>query len=116
MATVAPRTRALTLPRTSASSAAAALDATPGTLGRERVGEIQRARILAAMTELVRERGIGGVTVAHVVVRSGVSRRTFYELFEDREDCLLAAFEQAVACAAATVLHDYEAAGAIWEE
>ena len=39
------------------------------------------------MTELVRERGVGAVTVAHVVARSGVSRRTFYELFEDREGC-----------------------------
>ncbi|HEY2766851.1 MAG TPA: TetR family transcriptional regulator [Solirubrobacteraceae bacterium] len=61
-----------------------------------RVGEIQRARILLAMSELVRERGAAGVTVAHVVSRSGVSRRTFYELFADREACFLAAFDSAV--------------------
>ncbi|HWX44829.1 MAG TPA: TetR/AcrR family transcriptional regulator [Solirubrobacteraceae bacterium] len=66
-------------------------------IGRTGVGEIQRARIIAALSELVRERGAGGVTVAHVVARSGVSRRTFYELFEDREDCFLAAFDRAVA-------------------
>jgi AcrR family transcriptional regulator len=53
-------------------------------VGREKVSEIQRARILGAMTEVAAERGAANVTVAHVVARSGVSRRTFYELFEDR--------------------------------
>ena len=38
-----------------------------------------------------REGGVSAVTVSHVVARSGVSRRTFYELFDDREDCFLAA-------------------------
>jgi AcrR family transcriptional regulator len=83
--------------------------------GRIGVGEIQRARIIAAMGELVRERGAGGVTVAHVVARSGVSRRTFYELFEDREDCFLAAFDVAVVRASESVLPAYrEPAG--WRE
>lgn len=40
------------------------------------------------------ERGAGEVSVAQVVERSGVSRRTFYEAFDDREACFLAAFEQ----------------------
>jgi AcrR family transcriptional regulator len=79
------------------------------------VGEIQRARIIAAMGELVRERGTGAATVAHVVVRSGVSRRTFYELFEDREDCFLAAFDLAIARAAETVLPAYRG-HARWRE
>jgi AcrR family transcriptional regulator len=88
-------------------------------LGREGVAELQRARIVAAMSELVSERGVGGVTVAHVVTRSGVSRRTFYELFEDREECLLATFEHAVTCAAAAVLPAYKTArrnAGGWEE
>ena len=88
----------------------------PNTLSREGVGDLQRARILAAMTELVRERGVAGVTVAHIVGRSGVSRRTFYELFEDREDCLLAAFEHAIARAAVEVRPAYEAPDRRWEE
>jgi AcrR family transcriptional regulator len=67
------------------------------------------------MSELVRERGAIGVTVAHVVGRSGVSRRTFYELFEDREDCFLAAFDQAIARASESVLPAYAAPGA-WRE
>ncbi len=42
------------------------------------------------MMEVAGERGAGNATVAHVVARSGVSRRTFYEMFADREDCLVA--------------------------
>ncbi len=84
-------------------------------LGRGGVGEIQRARIIAAMGELVRERDSGGVSVAHVVARSGVSRRTFYELFEDREDCFLAAFDRAVSRAAETAAPAYRAGGS-WRE
>jgi AcrR family transcriptional regulator len=87
----------------------------PDVLGREQVGELQRARILAAMTELVRERGAAHVTVAHVVARSGVSRRTFYEQFDDREGCLLAAFEHALECAARAVRPAYESASG-WRE
>ena len=91
------------------------LDAPDGLLTRERVSELQRARILASITEVVRERGVRGVAVAQIVARSGVSRRTFYDLFDDREDCLAAAFEHAVKCAAAMVLPAYEAAGG-WQE
>ena len=88
---------------------------TSGAPSRGRVGEIQRARILSAMGELVRERGPGAVTVAHVVARSGVSRRTFYELFTDREDCFLAAFDIAIVRAAESVLPAYGAPGK-WRE
>lgn len=84
-------------------------------VGRMRVCEIQRARILLAMSELVRERGAAGVTVAHVVLRSGVSRRTFYELFVDREDCFLAAFDSAIAAGRERVVAAYTSA-APWRE
>ena len=43
--------------------------------------------------------------------RSGVSRRTFYELFEDREDCFLAAFDGAIARIASEVVPAYEHPG-----
>jgi AcrR family transcriptional regulator len=72
------------------------------------VSEIQRLRILAAMAEVAAERGAGTVTVAHVVTRAGVSRRTFYELFEDRDECLLVTFNEAVLRASVTVLAAYE--------
>jgi AcrR family transcriptional regulator len=82
---------------------------------REQVDEIQRARVLAALCEVVAERGAARATVAHVVARAGVSRRTFYELFADREECFLAAFDQAVERAAARVLPSFEGAGR-WRE
>jgi AcrR family transcriptional regulator/DNA-binding MarR family transcriptional regulator len=84
-------------------------------LGRERVVDIQRARMLAAMFDVVAERGAANASVAHVVARSGVSRRTFYELFEDREDCLLAAFDEAVLLASECVVGAYETGGG-WRE
>ena len=83
--------------------------------GRSRVSEIQRARILTAIGEVARERGAASLTVAHVVARSGVSRRTFYELFEDREDCFLAALEQAIGKASERVLPAYRSGGS-WRE
>jgi AcrR family transcriptional regulator len=82
-----------------------------GGLPREHVSEIQRLRILGAMGEVAAERGAGSVTVAHVVARAGVSRRTFYDLFGDREECFLAAFEQALAQASTVVLEAYRAPG-----
>jgi AcrR family transcriptional regulator len=74
---------------------------------REQVAGIQRARMLTAMVEEVSERGAGNVSVSHVVARSGVSRRTFYEIFEDREDCFLAAFDEAVGRVAEAVIPAY---------
>jgi AcrR family transcriptional regulator len=76
-------------------------------LERERVAEVQRARMLGAMVDLTRERGAERVTVAHVVGRAGVSRRTFYELFDDREACLLAALDEALARIEAAVVPAY---------
>jgi AcrR family transcriptional regulator len=55
------------------------------------------------------------VTVAHIVARSGVSRRTFYELFADREDCFLAALDLALARGAEAVVPQYEGGGR-WRE
>src|SRR5207253_2083261 len=39
------------------------------------------------------ERGYPATTVADVVERAGVSRRTFYEQFADKEACFLAAYD-----------------------
>ncbi len=83
--------------------------------GRGGVAEIQRARMIAALVEVAGERGVGGVTVAHVVARSGVSRRTFYELFDDREDCFLAGFDEAVERGARRVVPAFRGSGA-WRE
>lgn len=78
------------------------------------IEQIQRTRILAAMAQVADAQGVANVTVANVVTRAGVSRRTFYELFSDCEGCLLEALEDAVARAGARVLPAYEAMPAGW--
>lgn len=86
-----------------------------GNARQERVREIQRARLLAAVAEVCSERGAANITVAHVVSRSGVSRRTFYEHFDDRESCFLAALVDALEQATRYVLLAYDPS-ACWHE
>jgi AcrR family transcriptional regulator/DNA-binding MarR family transcriptional regulator len=58
---------------------------------------MQRARLLGAAVAMVDELGWSGVSVRHISARARISRRTFYEVFEDRDDCLLAMLGDAVA-------------------
>jgi AcrR family transcriptional regulator len=53
----------------------------------------QRARLLEAMVRAVAEKGFEQATVADAVRLARVSRGTFYELFESKEACLLAAYK-----------------------
>ena len=69
----------------------------PSGLPRRQVTEIQRARILAAAVEVVEELGYAGMTVAQVIGRAKVSRKTFYDLFADRQDCFVAVLEETIA-------------------
>jgi len=80
----------------------------PGGLPRGQVSEIQRSRMLTATVQAVEEVGYARLTVARVISRAHVSRKTFYDLFEDREDCFLAAFNQAVEQLSALVVEAYE--------
>jgi AcrR family transcriptional regulator len=57
------------------------------------VREVQRARMLEAMVQVVAEKGYARVAVADVVERAGVSRKTFYEQFDNKDDCFLAAYD-----------------------
>lgn len=68
-------------------------------MGADGVEDAQQTRILEAMAEVMAERGAraGTVTVADVAERAGVDSATLVELFEDREACLLAAFDLGVA-------------------
>jgi AcrR family transcriptional regulator len=86
-----------------------------GEAGQGRVSAIQRTRMLGAMVEVAGERGAPRASVAHIVERAGISRRTFYEHFEDREDCFLAAFDYVLARAQEAVLPPYTAGGS-WRE
>src|ERR1700733_9792219 len=79
----------------------------PSGLPRVQVTEIQRSRMLAAAMEAVEEVGYARMTVAQVIGRAKVSRKTFYDVFVDREDCFLAAFDEAIARGRAQVVDAY---------
>jgi AcrR family transcriptional regulator len=64
---------------------------------REQLVEIQRSRLLAAAVVVVDELGYADTTVSDITGRARVSRRTFYELFANREECLAAVLEDVVA-------------------
>lgn len=63
----------------------------------EEVAESQRARILEAMRAAIAEHGYADASVADVIKRAGVSRKTFYAQFTDKEDCFLAIYDEHVA-------------------
>jgi AcrR family transcriptional regulator/DNA-binding MarR family transcriptional regulator len=64
------------------------------------VSEIQRSRLLTAASEALVDVGYPRMTVAEIISRAGVSRKTFYDAFADREDCFLALFEETITRAA----------------
>ncbi len=62
----------------------------------ERVAEIQRSRLLAGAVSAIEEHGYTRTTVADITSRARVSRRTFYELFDNRDECLEALIDEVV--------------------
>lgn len=61
-------------------------------LSRKAVHDSQKWRILEAITEVTAKMGYGDASVADVIAVAGVSRKTFYEHFSDKEDCFLTAY------------------------
>lgn len=59
----------------------------------EAVADIQRRRLYLGLSKAVARKGYAGASVADVLAEVRISRRTFYELFKDKEDCFLAAYE-----------------------
>jgi AcrR family transcriptional regulator len=74
----------------------------------------QRERMLLAVAEAVAEQGYATTTVADIIARARLSRRTFYEHFTDKEECFLAAYDTVVEQMLAGVGHSYEQAGDDW--
>jgi len=58
---------------------------------------------------IVAEKGYAATTVADLTKRAGISRTTFYELFEDKEACFLAAYDNAVDILVRRISVAYEA-------
>jgi len=99
----------------SRAAAAVAAERAPGGQQHARLAEIQRVRLLAAAVRAVDELGYADTTVAHITSRARVSRRTFYELFTDREACLAAALEDILGLIAAE-LAAVDRDGLAWRE
>ena len=53
----------------------------------------QRERLLAALASCVAEHGYNATTISQITSAASVSRRTFYEHFDGKEECFLAAYE-----------------------
>ncbi|MEU4154361.1 TetR/AcrR family transcriptional regulator [Streptomyces sp. NPDC026659] len=67
------------------------------------VAASRRGRLLDAMAESVARIGYTATTVADVLRLAGVSRKTFYEQFADKQACFLAAFDHAAQALATSV-------------
>jgi AcrR family transcriptional regulator len=61
---------------------------------RVQVEEIQRSRLLSAAATVIDELGYEQSSVQRIAARGRVSRRTFYELFGNREECLVALLDE----------------------
>lgn len=66
-------------------------------LPREVMEAHQRDRILAVATEVFAKRGYRSTTVDHIVAAAKIGVGSFYELFDNKEDCLLRAYDRVVA-------------------
>ncbi len=62
-------------------------------LPREFVSRNQRERLIAGLAEAVAENGYSGTTIAHITSHAAVSRRTFYEHFNSKDECFIAAYD-----------------------
>jgi TetR/AcrR family transcriptional regulator len=61
-------------------------------LTREEVAADQRNRIFRALTSAMAAKGYAATTVADVIKGAGVSRQTFYEQFDSKQECFMASF------------------------
>ena len=66
------------------------------TLPRTRVGEIQRSRLLSGAVSVIDELGYPRATVGRITGRARLSRRTFYQMFANRDECFVAVLEELV--------------------
>ncbi len=80
------------------------------------LSDFQRLRILTSALEEASVSGFEQTSVSAIVARARVSRNTFYELFDNRDACFRAVFEDVVAQMAETVVPLYAEDEGRWSE
>jgi AcrR family transcriptional regulator len=75
----------------------------------EVIARSQRERLLEAAARIVAEKGYGATTVADLTREAGISRTTFYAMYEDKEACFLAAYDRVAEALVRRVAAAYEA-------
>lgn len=76
-------------------------------LSRDEVQANQRDRIFMALETEMSAKGYGDTSVADIVRSAGVSRQTFYELFESKRDCFLASYGRRQGAVIDTIFEAY---------
>jgi AcrR family transcriptional regulator len=107
--------------RTSLVPAVSQVAEVEGSRGSRRAGfagglPTQRDRLVVAMGELIAELGETAIGIHHVCQRAGVSRRTFYDLYVDRDACLLDTLGVAQDRLVGAVAEAVDAVGSEWED
>jgi AcrR family transcriptional regulator len=77
----------------------------------EVIARSQRERLLEAAIRVVAAKGYAATTVADLTREAGISRTTFYAMFEDKEGCFLAAYDGIVDVLVRRVAAAYETGG-----
>lgn len=94
----------------------ARLRADPASAAPARAGaDEHRQRLIDAMGALLASRSHHLITIAEIVAQARVSKRTFYEQFETKEDCLVALCEHIADQALAVIAAAYDP-DLPWEE
>jgi len=81
----------------------------PSRLSPEEVARHQRERLELAMVEAVARHGFAGTTLRELVALAGVSKSTFYEHFESKEECFLATYDRLIGRWATAIREAYDA-------
>jgi AcrR family transcriptional regulator len=83
-------------------------------LAPETVAESQRTRILEGMKAAVAQHGYPTTSIADVVARAGVSRKTFYQQFEGKDECFALAYEHEMERLLEITISAFESEGPPW--
>jgi AcrR family transcriptional regulator len=87
----------------------------PEAISLDAPAHAHRGRVLEGMAHAVAQRGYAETTIADIVREASVSRRTFYEHFSTKAECLIALYE-AASHNALKVLRDAITPDHGWEE